>query len=308
MSAAGARRRPANLLFHADARDSCDRLPPGLTLDFVYLDPPYGVGAEMTARTARGQARGRKQARTESPVAYRDGADVGALVQMLGQVAAHIQPRLAQSGVLCVHMDQRAVHEAKVELDRVFGRNAFLGEVIWTPGNGARGKSLPSTHQTLLFFAKSGVDAGRVEWRIDHPLWREPHADTSLAMHFKLRDADGRRYRERVINGKTYRYFADEGRRLGSVWTDIPAMSANTPLQREGTGYPTQKPEKLLERLIVGVTREGAVVADFMCGSGTTLAVAARLGRPFVGGDRSELAIEITSARLRAQGVAFALE
>ena len=135
---------------------------------------------------------------------------------------------------------------------------------------------------------------------------RESFAETSLAMHFRSVDEDGRHYRERVVAGKAYRYYADEGRRLGSIWTDIPAMVANTPLRREGTGYPTQKPERLLERILRASSVEGATVADLMCGSGTTLAVAARLGRRFVGGDRSPLAIEVASKRLAAQGVAFA--
>lgn len=100
-------------------------------------------------------------------------------------------------------------------------------------------------------------------------------------------------------------YYADEGRRLGSVWVDIPAMVANTPLMNEGTGYPTQKPEKLLERLIVATTKEGDTVGDFMCGSGTTLAVAHKLGRSFIGGDMGALAIEITRRRLEALGAAI---
>ena len=131
------------------------------------------------------------------------------------------------------------------------------------------------------------------------------HAPTSLAMHFKQRDEDGRLYRERVLGGRTYRYYADLGRRLGSVWTDIPAMVANTPLRREATGYPTQKPERLLERIIRAGSRPGAVVADLMCGSGTTLVAAARLGRRFIGADRSPLAFATAKERLEREGVAF---
>jgi site-specific DNA-methyltransferase (adenine-specific) len=82
-------------------------------------------------------------------------------------------------------------------------------------------------------------------------------------------------------------------------------MVANTPLRKEGTGYPTQKPEKLLERIVRAASHEGQTVADLMCGSGTTAVVAGRLGRRFVAGDRSELAIRITEDRLRAEGLAF---
>src|SRR5690606_7619571 len=135
-------------------------------------------------------------------------------------------------------------------------------------------------------------------WNDSDPALREPYAATSLAMHFGNVDADGRRYRERKINGKRYRYYADEGRRLGSVWTDCPAMRANTPLVAETTGYPTQKPESLLERIVRLGSMPDSRVLDPMCGSGTTLAVAARLGRRFAGIDRSPLACRIARERL----------
>ena len=291
----------ANLLIHAEAAKAVASIPRGRVLDFVYLDPPYGVGTEMVARTKVGEARGRKRPGS-SPVAYRDGADIDELVAMICESAAAIRDHMAETATLCVHLDQRAVHEAKVALDRVFGRSAFLGEVIWTPGNGARGKGLAVTHQTLLFYVRNGAKRRDATWNHAHPMLGEPFAETSLSMHFKTKDSAGRAYRDRVVNGKTYRYYADEGRRLGSVWVDIPAMVANTPLMNEGTGYPTQKPEKLLERLIVATTKDGDTVGDFMCGSGTTLAVAHKLGRCFIGGDMGELAIETTAKRLATLG------
>lgn len=294
-----------NALIHAEASIAC-RLRTDLSpLDFVYLDPPYGVGTEMVARTQAGEARGRK--RPGSPVAYRDGSDTEALVGMLRETAVAARERMAENATICVHMDLRAVHETKVSLDGVFGRGAFLGEVIWMPGNGARGNGLSVTHQTLLFYVRKASERRGAKWNGKHPLLREPFAETSLSMHFQKQDEHGRHYRERVINGKTYRYFADEGRRLGSVWTDIPAMVANTPLLGEGTGYPTQKPERLLARLIVAITDEGQRVADFMCGSGTTLAVAHKLGRRFTGGDMGALAIETSVKRLRNLGAVFDL-
>lgn len=92
---------------------------------------------------------------------------------------------------------------------------------------------------------------------------------------------------------------------MGSVWADAPAMVANTPLRDEGTGYPTQKPEKLLERIIRASSLPGDTVADLMCGSGTTLAVAERLGRRFIGSDKSPLAIDITRKRLERARVDY---
>ena len=125
-------------------------------------------------------------------------------------------------------------------------------------------------------------------------------------MHFRHVDSDGRRYREREIGGKVYRYYEDQGRRLGSVWTDCPAMLANTPLVAETSGYPTQKPLKLLERIILLATNPGDRVLDPMCGSGTTLVAARKLGRRWMGIDESPIAIETTALRLAATPITAA--
>lgn len=294
-----------SLLALADALDLCDRLPDDARFDLVYLDPPFGVGATMAARLEPGQARGARKAES-GPAAYEDRDDPEALAALLTPRLAAIRGRMTAGATLYLHLDHRAVHEAKVAADRIFGRGAFLGEVIWSPGNGARGaRGFSVTHQTLLVYARRAEERSLVIYNADDPALRESYAATSLKMHFRSVDEEGRRYRERVINGKAYRYYADQGRRLGSVWTDIPGMVANTPLRREGTGYPTQKPEKLLERIVRASSREGQTVADLMCGSGTTAAVAARLGRRFVAGDRSELAVTLTEGRLRGQGAEF---
>src|SRR5271154_1127408 len=188
-----------------------------------------------------------------------------------------------------LHLDHRAVHEAKTVCDRLFGRSAFLGEIIWIPGNGGRGKARAPTvtHQTLLLYARGR----RFVWNGEDAALREPYAATSLKMHFQQLDADGRRYRERTLGGRTYRYYADRGRALGSVWSDCPAMMANTPLRRETTGYPTQKPLKLLERIVRASSHEGGLVLDPFCGSGTTLVAGSRLGRVVVGCDIGRIAV-----------------
>lgn len=296
-----------NLLFRGDAADVCASLPSDVRFDLVYLDPPYGVGASFTARTAVGETRG-KWRPSGGPIAYEDKYDPDELVAMLSPRLEAIRARMTRGATLWLHLDHRTVHHVKVACDRLFGRSAFLGEVIWTPGNGGRGaRGFAITHQTILLYAKSYTDRKHVVWNASDPILREPYAATSLQMHFRNEDESGRRYRERVVNGKAYRYYADEGRRLGSVWTDLPAMSANTPLRDEGTGYPTQKPERLLERIVRASSVEGGVVADLMCGSGTTLAVAAKLGRRFVGGDVSDVAIGVTVKRLTNEKIPFSL-
>ncbi|MCC6901117.1 MAG: site-specific DNA-methyltransferase [Polyangiaceae bacterium] len=283
-----AERRRRGRLF---AGDCLERLPElgRERFDLIYVDPPFNTGLSHRARRRPGPRVGGERA-------YDDAwGGLSAFLAMLEPRLAAMRAVLADTGSLWLHLDHRAVHDAKVVADRVFGRNAFRGEIIWVPGNGARGRGGPSvTHQTLLVYSLTG----KMVWTHTDPWLREPFAKTSLSMHFKHVDDAGRRYRERVIDGKAYRYYADVGRQLGSVWTDCPAMRANTPLDPETTGYPTQKPERLLERIVRATTAAGDRVLDPMCGSGTTLAVAQRLGRMWVGIDQSPVALAVSTRRL----------
>jgi site-specific DNA-methyltransferase (adenine-specific) len=286
------------LLAQSDAIDLAALVPPA-SAELAYLDPPFSVGIRFGARTRE------RESRAVGPVAYDDRwASLDAYLAWLEPRLRAVRDALSPRGTMWLHLDQRAVHEAKVLADAVFGRDAFLGEVIWVPGNGTKARRGPGmSHQTLLLYAR-GDD---FVWNARDPALRAPYAATSLSMHFTKSDADGRAFRERVINGKAYRYYADLGRALGSVWTDCPAMVANTPLRKETTGYPTQKPLKLLDRIVRASTSEGALVIDPFCGSGTTLHAAALLGRRFVGCDVGDLAIETTARRLREAGIAFDL-
>jgi site-specific DNA-methyltransferase (adenine-specific) len=257
--------------------------------DLVYVDPPFNTRSHHGVRKGKGErARGER--------AYRDAwSGIDAFLAMLEPRLAALREVMSRRGSLFLHLDHRTVHEAKLAADRVFGRSAFRGEIIWLPGNGARSRSGPSvTHQTILVYARER----EMIWNGEDPALREPYAETSLRMHFSQKDARGRSFRERKIAGKTYRYYADQGRKLGSVWSDCPAMLANTPLLGETTGYPTQKPEALLERIVLAASLPESRVLDPMCGSGTTLAVAARLGRRWAGIDASSVAHAVARRRL----------
>jgi site-specific DNA-methyltransferase (adenine-specific) len=282
------------LLVRCDAIDLGRHVAPA-SAQLAYLDPPFGVGVAFGARRAEGGER------AHGPVAYHDRrTSIGAYLEWLEARLAIVRDLLASDGTMWLHLDHRAVHEAKGVCDRVFGADAFAGEIVWLPGNGARGarRGPAVTHQTLLIYTRTEDFV----WNGRDPALREPFAPVSLSMHFTKSDAEGRRYRERTIAGRTYRYYADEGRAMGSVWSDCPAMVANTPLRSETTGYPTQKPLKLLERIVRASSRPGGLVVDPFCGSGTTLVAAAKLGRAFAGCDVGELAIETASERLRAEG------
>ncbi|HWA77975.1 MAG TPA: DNA methyltransferase [Polyangiaceae bacterium] len=260
------------------------------SFDLVYVDPPFNTGRPWAARVGKGE-------RARGTAAYADRwGGIEGFLEMLAPRLTAVRPLLSAQGSLWIHLDHRAVHDTKVLADRIFGKRAYAGEVIWVPGNGARRRNtLSVTHQTILVYAPGE----NMIWHGDDPMVREPYADVSLKMHFSECDADGRYFRDRTIGGKTYRYYADKGRQIGSVWSDCPAMRANTPLVRESTGYPTQKPEKLLERIVRAATNADSQVLDPMCGSGTTLAVAQRLGRRFVGIDQSDVAFDVARARLK---------
>jgi site-specific DNA-methyltransferase (adenine-specific) len=261
------------------------------SFDLAYMDPPFNAGGARGARQKKGE-------RIAGTFAYRDAwGGLDAFLAMLEPRLEAVRDALSPVGSLWLHLDHRAVHDAKVLADRVFGRSAFQGEVIWVPGNGGKRRNGPSvTHQTLLIFARNK----QLIWNGDDPALRERHAATSLRMHFNNVDADGRNFRDRTVAGRTYRYYADVGRRLGSVWSDCPSMRANTPLIKEATGYPTQKPESLLERIVRASSLPESRVLDPMCGSGTTLVAAERLGRRWLGIDRGAIAFRTAKARLGA--------
>jgi site-specific DNA-methyltransferase (adenine-specific) len=298
-------------LLHGDCLDGLARLrEQAVAVDLAYLDPPFGVGVTHGARTQRGEERAKK-----TSAAYDDawtGIEpfLASLSARLGALRDVLSPR----ATVYLHLDHRTVHEAKVAADRVFGREAFRGEIVWVPGNGARtSKAWGATHQTILVYtADDRRDPASPRWTFHADRVREPYAEGSASEHFKHVDAEGRRWRERTVmlasGPKTYRYEMSRGRRMGTVWTDCPSMAANTPRAKETTGYPHQKPESLLERLVQASSDEGDVVLDPFCGSGTTLAVAARLGRRAIGCDASPLAIETTTARLARQGIAADVE
>lgn len=276
-------------VFHGDCAQVLPETIAKPMFDLIYVDPPFNAGGHRRARQGSGE-------RIDGVWAYKDfWGGVEAFLEMLEPRLAVLRDVLTDTGSLWVHLDHRTVHDVKVSLDRLFGRAGFQGEVVWLPGNGGKRRNGPSvTHQTILIYSR----AKQMIWNDNTPELREPFAATSLRMHFNNVDEDGRRYRERVIAGKSYRYYAEQGRRRGSVWDDCPAMNANTPLTKETTGYPTQKPLKLLDRIIRAASAEGSRVLDPMCGSGTTLVAAAASGRHATGVDLSEVACGISARRL----------
>lgn len=203
---------------------------------------------------------------------------------------------LKPTGSIYLHCDPTASHYLKMIMDAIFESKNFLGEIQWNKQNGVKTRTKWGNENEMIFcYAKKN---GSHVFNISDDEFKKPYAKTSLNMHFKKRDKDGRLYRKRTVNGKDYIYYADEGRFIGNMWDDIPSMWANTPIHNESTGYPTQKPLALYGRIIKASSNSGDVVLDPFCGCATTIIAAERLGRQWVGIDIWDNAGKVVEERL----------
>ena len=196
---------------------------------------------------------------------------------------------LANSGTLVLHIDWHVGHYAKLVLDEVFGRGQLLNEIIWYYSTlGRPTNRFAQKHDTLFAYARG-----------DEPFFNEvdariPYSAEYIRSHFRDVDDDGRPVRKRFDAGKWRTYYPDDGMIPNDVW-EIPYENS---MSKDRVNYATQKPTALLERIIRSYTRPDHVVADFFVGSGTTAAVAEKLGRRWIASDLGKPAIMITRQRL----------
>jgi adenine specific DNA methylase Mod len=192
-----------------------------------------------------------------------------------------------------VHLDYRAVHYVKVELDRLFGRERFVNEIVWCYAVGGKSRrGFGRKHDTILWYARTR------DWAFFPEAVRVARRGGS---HMRVRVDGGAPVQEKTDRrtGRVYRYPVAAGKVPEDWWSDVETLNHS---DRERTGWPSQKPERLVERIALAVTRPGDRVADWFVGSGTTAAVAQRLGRRFVAVDREASAIAVAAERLIAQG------
>lgn len=241
------------------------------SIDLIYIDPPFFTGRERRANGDAAHA---------FDDAWAGGLD--AYLAWSRERIIEMRRLLRPTGVLYVHCDFHAGHYIKALLDEVFGGERFQNEIIWHYGLGAANatRHFLRKHDTIFVYRKS-----------DAATFNVVRGGVTAAMLAKYSHEDAR---GRYMMSRGRKYYLKGGKPLDSVW-DIPAIAATS---RERLGYPTQKPETLLERVILASSNEGDVVADFCCGSGTTPAVAQRLGRRWLACDASPAAVEITASRL----------
>lgn len=197
---------------------------------------------------------------------------------------------LKTTGSIYLHCDPTMSHYLKIVLDCIFGEDNFRNEIIWCYSNSGRNKKKFTTkHDVIMFYHKT--KKGKFDYKI-------PISKEYLASHYKHKDSAGNRCRKRTDAGKERIYYPDDGVTCNDWWADIPSLNA---IAKERTGYPTQKPLALLERIISASTNEGDVVLDPFCGCATTCVAAEKLDRQWIGIDISQKAYELVKMRLEKE-------
>jgi len=249
----------------------CMRRLSDASIDLIYADPPF--------KTGKVQERGRDGHRFDDrwPGGIRD------YVTFLEPRFREMRRLLKPTGSIYVHLDWHAVHYVKVLLDEIFGYDNFLNEIVWSyRTGGVSARWFGRKHDTILAYAKQ---IGRHTFHV-----LRGGAFRTDGLNY---DKKGRPYKQ-TKRGRLY--FHPDGPALTDVW-EIPFLST---VSLERTGYPGQKPLALLETIIRAASDPGDLVADFFCGSGTTLVAAKRLGRRWIGCDLSPRAVALTRRRLAA--------
>ena len=234
-----------------------------------YIDPPFG---------------------SDSRLPY-SGNVVGDYIEWMIPIVQQIHRCLKDTGSIFLHCDWHASHRLRGVLDDIFGENNFINEIVWcysSPSNCT--KSFPKKHDTILFYSKSdnycfNIDKVRVPQKRQYPSAGKGMASGNRSVE-EIRQLELKSLKK--------------GKIVEDYWTDIPSGSHLS--KNERVGYRTQKPERLLERIISCSTNEDDVVLDCFVGSGTTAVVADRLNRKFIVGDISDDAIQCTQQRLRNIG------
>jgi DNA methylase len=294
-------------------------------VDLVYVDPPF---ASQSHYVHEARLDGPADGRVVRAHAYADTQDIGAYLDAIAPRLEALADLLSPTATLWVHLDWRATYLVRVVLDEILGRDAFKNEIVWRRapnlGRQAASHQFGRTLDTILVYG--GPEArlsppmrlepivpSAIRWdEAGRPFTTAPRGDYTDASIAKL-EKQGRVHR--TASGKVYvKYFLvenEEGvlcrsRRVDALWTDV------APLRHvqlgERTGFPTQKPRALLERIIACATKPGALVVDLFAGSGTTASAAHALGRRFIAGDAGETAIATARARLLREGVPLAVE
>jgi adenine-specific DNA-methyltransferase len=305
-------------------------------IKLVYIDPPFDTGADFAYRVSVGDESVDKLPSILEEHAYRDTWGLGAdsYLSMIYARLVLVHELLADNGALYLHLGPQVSHTVRVLCDEIFGAAAYRNEIVWRRTSAhSRLRRYGPVHDVILYYVKGDEPT----WNPQYVTYDEEYISSfyyrleeDTGRRYRLSDLTaarpggrylwrgepppGNRYwgysedklrqfeeEGRLVYSKngipSYKRYLDEmpGQLLQDVWTDIPPLASQS---AERAGYDTQKPEALLERVITASSDSGDLVADFFCGSGTTAAVAERLGRRWIACDLGRFAIHTTRKRL----------
>lgn len=273
-------------------------------LKLIYIDPPFDVGADFSMDIEIGDQSFTKKPGILEEIAYRDtwGKGADSFISMIYERLVLMRDLLAEDGSIYVHCDWHVNSLLRVVLDEIFGNKNFRNEIIWYYYNKMQGNinRFASNHDTILGFSKSDKKFFERQYEDREETVKQIKRvwDKSTQKLVNAKDDNGK-----VVHIETDRKSVDD------VWRLSMLQPAD---KKENLGYATQKPETLLERIINASSRKGDLVADFFCGSGTTAAVAEKLGRKWIATDLGKFAIHTTRKRLigvqrqlKAEGKAY---
>ena len=268
-------------------------------LKLVYIDPPFDVGYDFSMDIAVGDDSFSKEPSVLEQFAYRDtwGNGAESFASMIYERILLIKDLLADDGSIFVHCDWRTSQLIRMILDETFGQENFRNEIIWrySGWNKRLDSFFERRHDVILFYSKTDKSIFN---SVTEP-WESVEQYVKIRKQKLHTDEDGRQY---VISdaggGKRINRYIEEAMEYGRPLDDVWILDKMNNSSKESVGYPTQKPETLLSRIIETATNPGDLVADFFCGSGTTLAVAEKLGRTWIGADLGRFAVHTSRKRL----------
>ncbi len=287
-------------------------------IKLIYIDPPFDVGADFSMNIEIGDEQFTKEPSVLEELAYRDtwGKGADSFISMIYERLSLMRDLLADDGSIYVHCDYRLNSYIRIVLDEIFDSQNYKSEIIWkrtfnAGSSKAISNKLPSNTDSILWYSRGDRPVFNKQFR--------PYNESAVRRYDKV-DEQGRRFKwnpmktysedrlkkliesgeAKIIPTSKYpvykHYFnEDKGTSIDNLWNDISVIGTFSP---ERLDYPTQKPEELLKRIIETSSNERNLVADFFCGSGTTLAVAEKLGRKWIGSDLGKFGVHIARKRL----------
>jgi|LakMenEpi03Aug12_release.lakeMendotaPanAssembly.Ray.scaffolds.fasta_scaffold19504_3 DNA modification methylase len=280
-------------------------------IDLICIDPPFDVGADFGIQIQVGDIDLVKESSIIEEVAYRDtwGQGRDSYIAMFVERIRVMRELLSPDGIIAVHSDWRVAHHIRSVMDEIFGSDQLVNDLVWRYGKMSNAtRRFPQNHDNICVYSKSSeyvfnpVKESDSEYKnrferyvVDNKVKYEAVRDSSDKLILgRIRKREKELGRE-IQDSDILFDFDNEFKTQDDVFYDISIVKGNA---QEKLDYPTQKPEALLNRIISAFSNPGDLVADFFCGSGTTLAVAEKIGRRWIGADMGRYAIHTSRKRL----------